>query len=203
MASGWWRYLLVCWLCVGAGFAHAQAFQPSGPYTDPDSQLVLPETLGGLPRVSAFNYETRSPGLGVSFKYRAAVPAIFADIYVFNGGLPRIPEGIDDPAVAGMFDSAIGDIRAMGEAGRYRDVELIGSDSIPLGDAPGARRALRARFSYTLSEGKVYSHVYGLAVRNHFVKMRFTYRQDQAGEAVPVLGAVLQELGRIVADRPQ
>jgi hypothetical protein len=201
MGLRWWRSLLACWICflgAGAGIASAQMFQPEGPYTDPASQLVFPETLGGMPRISAYNYESRRPGLGVSFKYQVQSPTIFADVYVFNGGRPVIPEGIADPAVIGMFDSAIGEIRAMGEMGRYENVQMIGSDSITLGEAPGARRVLRARFSYTLAEGGVYSHVYGLAVRNHFVKLRFTYRQDQSAEAVPVLGAVLQDLGRIV-----
>jgi hypothetical protein len=178
-------------------------FQPEGPYTDPASQLVLPETLGGMPRISAYNYESRRPGLGVSFKYQVQSPMIFADVYVFNGARPMIPDGIDDPAVVGMFNSAIGEIRAMGEMGRYGNVELLGSDSIPLSEAPGARRVLRARFSYTLAEGGVYSHVYGLAARNHYVKLRFTYRQDQSAEAAPVLGAVLQDLGRIVGENLQ
>jgi hypothetical protein len=202
----WVRRLLVCWvcaICTGPGLASAQMFEPAGPYTDPASRLVLPETLGGLPRVSAYDYESRRAGLGVSFKYQMKSPTIFADVYVFNGGRALIPEGIDDPAVTGMIDSAIGEIRAMGEMGRYEGVEMIGSDSIPLGDAPGARRALRARFAYTLAEGKVYSHVYGLAVHNHFVKLRFTYRQDQSAEALPVLGAVLQDLGRIVGENLQ
>jgi hypothetical protein len=102
-----------------------------------------------------------------------------------------------------MFEGAIAEIRGMGEIGRYGDVSLIGTDSISLGETPGARRVLRARFSYTLAEGAVYSHVYGLAVHNHFVKLRFTYRQDQAAEAVPVLAGVLRDLGRVVGDNVQ
>lgn len=187
----------------GARIACAQPFQPSGPYTDPASQLVLPETLGGMPRESAYDYEQRRPGLGVSFKYQVQVPQIFADIYIYNGGRMVIPEGIDNPLVKGMFESAIKEIRGMGEMGRYEDVALIGADDMPLGDAPGARRVLRARFSYALNSGPVYSHIYILAVRNFFVKMRFTYRQDQAAEAVPVLGQALEDLGRIVGPNVQ
>ena len=198
---------LLLWSAVvlgaGASFAWAQPFDPSGPYTHPQSQLIFPESLGGMPRVSAYDYEARRPGLGVSIKYRVESPMIFADVYVFNGGRPVIAEGVDDPLVTQMFEGAIAEIRGMGEIGRYGDVSLIGTDSISLGEAPGARRVLRARFSYTLAEGAVYSHVYGLAVHNHFVKLRFTYRQDQAAEAVPVLAGVLRDLGRVVGDNVQ
>lgn len=203
MMSRWLRCLLAFWLCLAAGLACAQEFQPEGPYTEPASGLVIPESLGGLPRVSAYDYESRHPGLGVSFKYAVREPLVFADIYVFNGGMSMIPSGIEDPAVVRMFESAVGEIRAMGEMGRYRDVKLIGSDSIPLGEAPDAPRALRARFSFTLAAGPVYSHVYGLAARNHFVKLRFTYRQEDAEQAVPMLGAALKDLARMVAADPQ
>ena len=202
-----WRRVLTiwlsAWLCLGASMACAQVFAPVGPYTHADSQLVLPDILGGMPRVSAYNYEARRPGLGVSIKYAVQAPVIFADIYVFNGGRPLIPEGTSDPLVEQMFTSAIGEIRGMGELGRYGNVSLIDADSITLGDKPGARRVLRARFSYTLNGGDVYSHVYALAVHNHFVKLRFTYRQDQATEAVPVLAGVLRDLGRVVGDNLQ
>lgn len=203
MILRWLGCLLACWLCAGAGIASAQAFEPSGPYTDPASGLTLPESLGGLPRVSAYDYESAHPGLGVSCKYELKAPLVFADVYVFNGRLTMIPSGIEDPAVVKMFDSAVGEIRAMGEMGRYRDVKLVGSDSIPLGEGPDAPRALRARFSFTLASGPVYSHVYGLAARNHFVKLRFTYAQDKADEAVPMLGAALKDLARMVAADPQ
>ncbi|HEY4371062.1 MAG TPA: hypothetical protein VGN52_03915 [Burkholderiales bacterium] len=199
----WLRYLLACWLCLGAGLAWSQEFEAQGPYTDPASGLVLPESLGSLPRVQAYDYESRHPGLGISCKYEVREPLVFADIYVFNGRLGVIPSGIEDPAVVRMFNSAVGEIQAMGELGRYQDVKLIGADSIPLGEGANAPQALRARFSFTLAAGPVYSHVYGLAVRNHFVKLRFTYRQDQAEQAVPVLGAALKDLARMVAADPQ
>jgi len=195
---------LVLVLGVFAGPAAAQPFTPAaGAYLDPGSQFVLPESLGGMARISAFDYEPRFPGLGVSFKYQAHNPEVFADVYIFNNNRMAIPEGVDDPLVKRMFDSAINEVRGMGEAGRYSDVALIGADDITLGDAVGARRVLRARFSYGLPGGPVYSHIYALAARNFFVKMRITYRQEQAAEAVPLLGRALEDLGKIVGPNLQ
>ena len=197
---------LCLWLAVGmgaAGSAGAQMFYPAGPYIHPESQLVFPDSLGGIPRVSAYDYEPQNPGLGVSIKYAIETPRIFADVYVFKQGLLRIPEGVDDPAVQRMFDSAVADIHTMGAVGRYADVILIATDSITLGESPGARRALRARFAYTLAEGPVYSHVYALAVHNHFVKLRFTYRKDQGEEAVRLLAGFLEGLGAVVGPNLQ
>ena len=207
-AQVWWPrfasgFVCLCLALLAAGPAGAQMFHPAGPYTHPESQLVFPEALGGVPRVSAYDYEPQHPGLGVSIKYSSDVPRIFADIYVFKAGQLRIPEGVDDPGVERMFAGAVADVRAMGEMGRYADVSLIATDSITLGDFPGARHALRARFAYTLADGAVYSHVYGLAVHNHFVKLRFTYRRDQSEEAVRMLAAFLEGLGTVVGPNLQ
>jgi hypothetical protein len=205
---GYTGRLLALWLALLLGLlarpAAAQPFTPpGGAYLDPASQFVLPESLGGMVRTSAFDYEQRFPGLGVSFKYQTHNPEVFADIYIFNNNRMAIPEGVDDPLVRRMFDSAIGEVRGMGEAGRYADMALIGTDDITLGEAIGARRVLRARFSYVLPGGPVYSHIYALAARNFFVKMRITYRQDHATEAIPVLGRALEDLGKIVGPNLQ
>jgi len=187
------------WLLSGAGFASAQ----EGPYTHEASQLVFESTLGGMPRLGIRDYEASRAGLGVGVKYGLEDPKIYVDVYVYNAGRAVIPEGTGDPLVVAMFESAMSDIRQMGASGRYQDVSLMGNDSITLGSEAGARSVLRGRFEFTLDGAQVYSHLYLLAVRNHFVKMRFTYRRDQAGAAQPLLGAALEGLGKIVGKNLQ
>ena len=203
----WLRALLLAlqlaWLCLGAPIAGAQEAAQGGPYTHGPSQLVFPELLGGMPRLLVKDYEPLRPGLGVGVKYGLEKPKIYADVYVFNAGRVVIPEGTGDALVVQMFESAMNDIRQMGASGRYRDVNFIGSDAIPLGDAPGARSALRGRFAFTLDGVEVFSHVYGLAVHNHFIKLRFTYQRDQLAEAVPVLAAALRDLGTVLGSNVQ
>jgi hypothetical protein len=199
LLAGWLGLCLCVCLCAGAGFASAQ----EGPYTHEASQLVFESTLGGIPRQGIRDYEASRPGLGVGVKYGLEDPKIYVDVYVYNAGRAVIPEGTGDPLVVAMFESAMSDIRQMGESGRYQNVGFMGNDSIPLGSEAGARSALRGRFEFTLDGADVYSHLYLLAVHNHFVKMRFTYRRDQAGAAQPLLGAALEGLGKVVGKNLQ
>jgi hypothetical protein len=198
----WLAWLALCLLAIIPGAARAQA-PAAGPYTHPQSQLVFPQAMGGMPRQMVRDYEPMRAGLGVGIKYGMDEPRVLADIYIFNQERAVIPEGTGDVLVQAMFDAAIGDIRQMGEAGRYRNVSFLGSDIVPLGEAAGVRSALRARFSFSIDGQEVFSHVYGLAVHNHFVKLRFTYMRDQAEQAVPVLGAMLTDLGRVVGSNAQ
>lgn len=202
-ARQWLAWLALCLAALSAGLAHAQEAPGAGAYTHPQSQLVFPRAMGGMPRAMVRDYEPMRSGLGVGIKYDQDEPRIIADIYVFNQERAVIPEGTGDPLVQAMFDSAIGDIRQMGEAGRYRNVAFLGSDIVPLGEAAGVRSALRARFSFSIDGQEVFSHVYGLAVHNHFVKLRFTYMRNQAEQAVPVLGAMLTDLGLVVGTNLQ
>ena len=199
----WLACVLVApWL--GAGTAFGQEDQArTASYTHAPSQLVFPAELGGLSLMQVRDYETSRPGLGVGIKYGLENPKILADVYVYNAGRAVIPEGVGDPLVKGMFDRAVGDIREMGATGRYQNVDYIGEDRIALGDAPGARSILRARFGFTLEGAEVYSHVYLLAVHNHFVKLRFTYQREQAAQAQPLLGTALQALGKVVGSNVQ
>jgi hypothetical protein len=97
-----------------------------------------------------------------------------------------------------MVSSAINDIYSMERAGRYQGVVLIGRETVALDPRPGAPRMLLARFTYVLPDGPVFSNIYGMGTRNHFVKIRFTYRNDQAEEARGLLMAFLQDLGAVV-----
>jgi hypothetical protein len=198
MWRAWGRLALICLSLLCASLAQAQDFRPSGPYAHAPSGLVFPEQLGGMMRTSVHDYEPDHPGLGMSFKYLSASGVAFADVYVFNAGLPRIDAGIGDPLVERMVKSAINDIYSFEPSGRYRGVSLIGREEVALDAGPGAPRMLLARFTYVTPSGPVFSNIYGMATRNHFVKVRFTYRKEQAEEAQGLLTAFLQDLGVVV-----
>jgi len=191
-----WALLLS--VLLWAAPAAAQPFQPEGPYTHLPSGLVFPESLGGMRRVMAIDYERQSPGLGVSVKYVMESGGMFADVYVYNQGHARIATGISDPLVQGMVEAAIGDVLTVARSGRYADLKPTGRQVVTLGKAAGAPQALVASFSYVLTGTEVYSQVYGLGAHNHFVKVRVTYPQEQALQSMAVLGAFLEELGTVV-----
>ena len=194
----WGPLALLCWSLLCVPLAQAQDFRPSGPYTHAPSGLVFPESLGGMVRASAHDYEPANPGLGMSFKYFSRSRSAFADVYVFNAGTPRIATGVGDPLVERMLKGAINDVYSAEKAGRYQEVMLVGREEVGLGRRPGAPRVLLARFTYVLPDGPVFSNIYGMATRNHFVKVRFTYRKEEADEAQGLLAAFLEDLGAVV-----
>lgn len=198
MWRAWGRLALICCGLLASLPAQAQVFRPAGPYTHVPSGLVLPESLGGMARYSAHDYEPAHPGLGMSFKYLAASSAAFADVYVFNERLPSIADGTGDPLVERMLERAVGEIRSMEKAGHYVGVVPLGREDVALDARPGAPHMLLASFTYVMPSGPVFSNVYGMGARNHFVKVRFTYRKDQADEAQGLLVSFLQDLGAVV-----
>lgn len=197
-----WRWVLIG-LLLAAAPAAAQPFQPAGLYTHAPSGLAFPESLGGMRRAMAIDYERQSPGLGVSVKYVVESGGMFADVYVFTAGQAQIATGIADPLVQRMVDAAVRDIYTVGRSGRYADIKPAGSQVVSLGQAAGAPQALVASFSYVLSGTEVYSQVYGLAAHNHFVKVRVTYPQEQALQSIATLAAFLDGLGLVVGSNVQ
>jgi hypothetical protein len=196
-----WRYVLIALLLAG-GPAAAQPFQPQGVYTHAPSGLAFPESLGGMRRAMAIDYERERPGLGVGVKY-VVEGGIFADVYVFTAGQSRIATGITDPLVQRMVDAAVRDIYTVAASGRYTDVKPAGNQVVSLGQGAGAPQALVASFTYVLSGNEVYSQVYGLAAHNHFVKVRVTYPQEQALQSMATLAGFLDGLGAVVGSNVQ
>ena len=67
-----------------------------------------PPSIGGFTIGDTHSYS--SPELGHSVTYKRG-PA-WADVYVYDGGAPDIPDGPSSPQVLAQFEQAAGDIAA-------------------------------------------------------------------------------------------
>jgi hypothetical protein len=90
----------------------------------PDQQvtyygLTFPMEIGGGRRSDVHDYETTHPGLGYSVGYghRGAV----STVYIYDGGLPRIPDDLNAPVVTRQLEQARSDIRRARPAGTVED----------------------------------------------------------------------------------
>ncbi|MBU4460722.1 MAG: hypothetical protein KJ579_09150 [Verrucomicrobia bacterium] len=178
-------------LCIGLD-ALAQ------PYRHPATDLVFPEQLAGLERGDVTDYETKSPGLGVSVGYN--VPGITVTIYLYTMGMKAVPDDLTSQPLKRHFAGVVSDVFRAGESGAYANVKKTAEGSAALDGSEKGPRALHASFSYSQKGRDRLSHLYLMGFRNHFLKVRFTYDKDmqETAEAVRVklLGALDEMTGK-------
>jgi hypothetical protein len=176
---------LICGLFLLSSFALAQS----------DAKLVLPE-VEGWEKGDVATYP--SAELGYSVPYQSETAGIVT-VYVYNGGLSKIADGIEDANVKAEIRKAESDIKAYGEAGYYQDVKLIKSDTANLGGSGGSTKALYALFSFKVRGAEVDSEIYLLGYHNNFVKIRTTRQKGKNGPDNSEVKRLLEELGKMFA----
>lgn len=123
-----------------------------------------------------------SAELGYSIPYQSETGGIVT-VYVYNGGLTKIPDGIDDSSVKNEIKKAENDIKAYGEAGYYQDVKLIKSETVTLGGTGGSLKALYSLFSFKVRGAAVDSEIYLFGYKDQFIKIRATRAKVKNGAA--------------------
>ncbi len=91
------------------------------PYRHPATDLVFPEQLAGLERGDVTDYETKSPGLGVSVGYN--VPGITVTIYLYTMGMKAVPDDLTSQPLKRHFAGVVSDVFRAGESGAYANVK--------------------------------------------------------------------------------
>jgi len=130
--------------------------------------IVFPDDIAGFERGRAVNHEERQAGLGFSYGYHLG-PGVNATVYVYSARQCPVPAGIDTPAVTGMRDQTLDEIRQYYGAAEEvsRDVARYPGQS---GDVPVLLDVLKVR-----SDGvQVETMVWLWASRDHFIKIRLS-----------------------------
>jgi hypothetical protein len=96
-----------------------------------------------------------------------------------------------------------GDIYAMEKMGRYKSLDRVSEQEIAMQTPRGRIPALSAIFTYSQTEGpgtafteKRVSHLILTAYRDSFLKIRFTYPQNQKERGAIALKQFIDDLGR-------
>ena len=150
-------------------------------------QLVFPE-VDGWDKGDVATYPTAE--LGYSIPYESEVGGTVT-IYVYNGGLKSIADGIDDPKVKGEIKKAESDIKAYGEAGYYQNVKLVKSETVTIG---GSRPVLYSLFSMKIRGADVDSEIYLFGYKNNFIKIRATRSKGKNGPANSQMDKLLKDV---------
>jgi hypothetical protein len=168
-------------------------------YHDKPTGISFPDQLGGMNRGEITDFEKDHPGLGVGILYRASDPAIYADIYVYNLGVPSIPTGWDSKMIHDEWKQAEGDIYTIEKQGKYQQVKNLKESSALLGMDKNAPIALRADFSYISNGSKKLSYLYMMGYHKNFIKIRFTFPEAMKAEGEKALWDFISAFGKLIS----
>lgn len=147
-----------------------------------DILLGLPSAIHGFESLEIKSYEQAMLGSSLGYNYRGEDGEICATLYVYDMGLPQIPDGIESDEVRTAYKFSKRDIDYYEEKGVYEDVALSseGSHTTKVSEDVDFL-SLRAEYQYLNNKetcGKyVTSYIYLSGARNHFVKVRATVKQ--------------------------
>jgi hypothetical protein len=189
---------LLLLVCLASG---AVAGEPSAiAFSDPKTGIALPAKLGPLTYRGVKHYEQSA--LGVSVRYEGE-PLVKADIFIYDLGKKNLGTGLKSPAVQPHFRQVKWDIYTAEKMGSYTSLSLVSEREIALQTPQGEIPALGAVFTYRQAEGpgSVYtgmrvSHLVLTAYRDSFLKIRFTYPENDKARGDLAFQQFMADLGR-------
>lgn len=160
--------------------------------------MTFPDQLAGMHKVKVTDFEMERPGLGVAIAYSG--PSTIATIYLYNMGMVSVPENTDSPVLLRHFMQAIEDVFQVGRQGLWKNTKKISEDVVFLRSFQTNRKALCASFSYSRYDIEFLSKMCLFAHKNHFIKIRFTYRKDTRLKAEDTFKILLGDIAYIIED---
>ena len=191
------RVVFLGWLLVsGVAFAGADG----SAFIDFERGWVFPKELGGLKYRVVEKYEEAS--LGYSVFYREKRTSFLAEVIVCDLGLGSIPDGWVGEAVATVLKDVETELEWQRKNGKIKNLKKRGSAVVP---KEGAVRFSSSVFQYVEKGGAmapVFRATYVTAIQNHFVKLKFTFSQADAGAAKAMAGKMVAQLAEMLANPP-
>ncbi len=160
-------FTIFCSLFLMQSVALAQKNTP--PATDDKNSEIEFPVIEGWEKGDITVYPT--PELGYSIVYQSREVGTMT-IYVYNGGLKKIPNDINDKILKSQMEQAKGDIKQAGKLGYYEDVKEVKSETVTLGGASGKIKALHSVFTFGIRGQTINSEIYLFGYQNNFIKIR-------------------------------
>lgn len=154
-----------------------------------DGEVEFPEVDGWeLGRRSTFPQKE----LGYSVNYESPI-AGRVTVYVYTGGVSRIPNDLTGP-VAAQMKQAKSDIKQAVDAGYYDSVKDVRSETITLGGTDGKVKALYTLLDLRANGNKLDSEIYVFPYNGYFVKLRATRPASEKGSKIEAMEDLLKAL---------
>jgi len=199
------RILLIVGLLLNlSGYGLAEDLQRHV-YREAKTGILLPSNLGPLRYQGVVEYKDyNNPELGVSIRYAMLdkSPAR-ADIFLYDLGLKNLGTGILKPVVGLHFDALNDDVFDMEKTGRYMSVTRTSMSSTALIIPSGKLPALTAQFRFkqpagpdVIYEGFQLSELILTTYKDSFLKIRFSYPEEEKDKYKKVFTQFLSDLGK-------
>jgi hypothetical protein len=152
------------------------------------TDLEMPDRIGPLTYVGK-PHTWPDKRLGSAYEFHAA--GMKLDVYVYDAGVTDIPDGARSQAVCLEFEQAKRGV----EQGGFQGVVLKREQLARMGPGQELPLTREAVYEATMQDVQVVSYVWITGVSKHFVKLRFSAKQELRDELADARSAVLSTLG--------
>ena len=166
-------------------------------FFDKQTELAFPVDLGkAYHRVDTKKYDDERLGVYVGYNAEGAK----ASVYIYDYGITDIGAGIRSEAVRQHWLSAKQDIESVVERGQYRSLKWVSGDDVIIDIASGTTVFCKAfmTFREVGPQGQesqlMHSELYLTGYKDRFLKVRFTYGDDNKRVGPDLRDAFLSEL---------
>lgn len=160
------------------------------------TEIVLPE-IENWEKSEISKYPT--PELGYSVNYESD-EAGRVTVYVYNNGLKKISNDLEDKTVKAEMKNAKDGIYQFEEAGYYQDVTELKNETVTLGGAAGKVKSLHATFTFKAGGKNLTSEVYLFVYQNNFIKLRATRPLTLKDDSKGAMTTLLSELDKVFSN---
>lgn len=161
--------------------------------------IVLPDLMATLQKEEGVtDFEPRLPGGGIGVGYDG--PGITVTVYIYTANHKSIPDSLQSALIKEHFKQVENDIVQQGVRGAYTNVKKLSQDVIAWGSDGTGPKSLHSSFSFAQGGSDRLSHLFLLAYRDHFLKVRFTYDREVQPEAEKILKNFLAEFGKMLGN---
>jgi len=150
----------------------------------------------GFTRSEPKHFPNPKHGYVVSY---AAKQDLVVNVYVYNSGLDRIPDGASSDVVKEEIKLIEEGLKELKRQGAYKSYTERASGESRVGDSPKAASAQRRLFEIDRADvGRILTDVYITGYNNHFVKIRLSYPADKQADLEKAVAPVLTALGKLL-----
>ncbi len=167
-------------------------------YRDRKIDVSFPKEIAGMSFRNLEEYD--DPKAGYSLRY--SVREIKADIYVYDHGIPNIPNGYSSKIVKSEAASISRILKTMEERGYYKNLRHLGKGIVP---KQGQIRFVWNKFEFfqVSQDGvpetkKRTSIAFVTGFAGKFIKIRLTYMKNDAKTGKKVSGQFIKKLVQIL-----
>lgn len=142
-------------------------------YEDTKLGVTFPKVIAGMTFFELEQYPDTS--LGYRLQYLGP-DSIVADIYVYDNGIPNIPNGYHYKLVSLELFEVVRQLKMMEQRGQYTDLKQVEGGLRP---QEGVIRFAWQRFEFlSASKEGMITEIFIAGFSNKFIKLRLTYRKS-------------------------